>query len=68
MSVDPLETRTEYRLARLEQRLKHCEEMLETRLKTFESTMMYRLEARIILLAFAVGTIAVFGIMFWRLS
>src|ERR1041385_6623225 len=58
MSVDPLETRTEYRLARLEQRLKHCEEMLETRLKTFESTMMYRLGARTLLSAFAGGAVA----------
>jgi uncharacterized Rmd1/YagE family protein len=67
MNLDPVETRTEYRLARLEHRLKHCEELLEMRLKTLESTMMYRLEARIILLAYAVGMIAVFGIMFWKL-
>jgi hypothetical protein len=67
MNLDALEPRTDQRLARLEQRLTHCEEMLETRLRAFESTMMYRVEARIFLLAYGVVMLAVFGIMFWKL-
>jgi uncharacterized Rmd1/YagE family protein len=67
MNLDALEIRTEQRLTRLEQRLTHCEETLETRLKAFESTMMYRVEARFIMLAYGVIMVAVFGIMFWKL-
>lgn len=41
--------------------------MLEARLKAFESTMMYRVEARIFLLACGAVMLAVFGVMFWKL-
>lgn len=66
MNRDELDTRTDHRLAMLEHRLKHCEEILEARLKELESTIMYRVEGRIFLLAAVVVMLAVFGIMFWK--
>ena len=66
MNLNDLEAQTDRRLARLEQRLTHCEKLLEARLKSLESTMMYRVEARFFMLAYGVVMLAVFAIMFWK--